>query len=181
MKVWTIVLVTCIGCIRAPAVSIVDRRTSLEIQAAGEYRALENDLIQAGLSPAPAMITRGEIETITTTRTSFDEVVEAYQAIQLDSEIIDSLLIRRCIGEGLDGLLVETPSTCVGDTTAFGPLVERVNRNRRQMWRFLAQLKPDVSEEAIRRAWRETHLSTVVCNGQVQQADGSWGVKECAD
>lgn len=177
---------TCVmafACVRPPTVVLVDRKTALEEQAASEYHS-EDALVQANLSPRPVLMTRGQIEASGEVgASSFDIVVSRYQSLRLEQPMVDALLVRRCIGEGVDGLLVQTLETCLGevDASVIGPLVQRVNRDRRQLWAFMASRTPGVSEEVIRRSWRDKHLLLVVCGGQVQEADGTWGVKKCED
>src|SRR5262245_59526793 len=49
------------GCVSAPAVGIVDRKTALEQQASGSFRGLEEELEQAGLAPRPAPLTAAQL------------------------------------------------------------------------------------------------------------------------
>ncbi len=172
-----------VACVRPPTVVLVDRKTALEEQAAGEHPDQERALVQSGLSPRPLAMTRGQIEAAGAggASSSFDVVVQVYQSLRTDQPLVDALLVRRCIGEGLDGLLAQTRETCVGevDPSVVGPLVQRVNRDRRQLWAYMLARSPGASEEDIRRSWREKHLPLVVCGAQVQQADGTWGVRSC--
>ncbi len=172
--------VVAVACVRPPAVVLVDRKTALEEQAAGEYPDQERALEQAGLSPRPLLMTRGQIEAAGSS-SSFETVVRTYQSLRTDQPMVDALLVRRCLGEGLDGLLAQTRETCAGevDPSVLGPLVQRVNRDRRQLWAFMMSRSGGATEEDVRRSWREKHLLMVVCGGQVQQADGTWGVKRC--
>jgi len=178
-----LVPVAIASCVRAPNVTVVDRRTALELQAGGEHRALEMDLRQAGLKPGAAPLTRAEIEAagLDTSASPVDEFARIYGSTRSDAEQIDSLLVRRCVGEGLEGLLVETPATCTGDEDpgAAGPVVARANRDRRQLWSWMARVKPGLVEEEVRREWRRVHLAEVVCGGQVQGENGVWEVKKC--
>lgn len=175
--------VLAVSCVRPPTVVVVDRKTALEEQAAGEHPETERRLAQSALSPRPLLMTRGQIEAAGpgASQSSFDVVVRTYQSLRTDQPLVDALLVRRCIGEGLDGLLVQTRETCVGevDPAVLGALVQRVNRDRRQLWAFMLSRAPGATEEQVRASWREKHLPLVVCGGQVQQADGTWGVKRC--
>jgi hypothetical protein len=58
-------------------------------------------------------------------------------------------------------------------------MVERMNRNRRQLWTWLGERVPGRSPEQVLATWREVHLEGVICGGQVQKTDGSWDVKRC--
>lgn len=180
---WFWVIVGMSACVRPPTVVLVDRKTALEEMAAGEYPDLERPLAQSGLSPRPLPMTRGQIEAAGAgpTSSSFDLVVQTYQSLRNDQPLVDALLVRRCVGEGLDGLLVQTRETCVGevDPSVLGPLVQRVNRDRRQLWAYMLSRAQGATEEQVRDSWREKHFPLIVCGGQVQQADGTWGVKPC--
>ncbi len=180
--VWGLAVSAAVACVRPPTVVLVDRKTALEEQAAGEYPDRERALAQSGLSPRPLLMTRGQIEAAGSS-SSFETVVRAYQSLRSDQPLVDALLVRRCLGEGLDGLLVQTRKTCGGevDPSVIGPLVQRVNRERRQLWAYMLSRSQGATEEDVRRSWREKHLLLVVCGGQVQHADGTWGVKRCAE
>lgn len=170
------------GCVTAPDLVIVDRKTALEEQASGSFRGLEDELEQAGITPRPAPYTRAQLAEGGVTGTGLGGPgSEAADQAAGDAAQIDQLLIRRCAGEALDGTLVETLVTCTGsaDAARIGHLLERENRNRRQAWTYLATKRPRASPAEIRRAWREVHLRGVVCDGQVQRDDGSWEAKRC--
>jgi len=176
-------LAACLtGCISAPAVVIVDRRTALEQQASGSFRGLEEELEQAGLSPRPTPLTPAQLGAAGVRR----DGLEAADADDETSDAVrsDALLIKRCLGEALDGTLVLTLDPCTGtlDVPAVDRLVERVNRNRRQLWRWLAgreRDRPHRTDEEVRAAWRQVHLAGLPCGGQVQVAGGGWEVKKC--
>ncbi len=170
-----------LACVRPPTVVLVDRKTALEEQAAAEMPEEERALLQAGLSPRPLPLTRSQVEAAGVGGTSFEAVVQAYQSLRTDQPLVDALLVRRCLGEGMDGLLVQTPDTCVGevDPSVIGPLVQRVNRERRQVWAYMLSRAQGATEDEVRRSWRERHFPLIVCGGQVQGADGTWGVKRC--
>lgn len=162
---------------------VVDRQTAFEELATGEHLAAEAQATQVALSPRPVPFTRGQIEAQSGGETSFDVVVRTYQSLRLDQPIIDALLVRRCIGEALDGFLVITLETCTGEAApeAIGPIVQRVNRERRQLWAFMQARAKGVSEEQVRASWREKHLKMVVCGAQIQMPDGTWGIKKCEE
>jgi hypothetical protein len=171
------------GCIAAPDVVLLDQRTALEMQAAGEYRALENDLLQAGISPKPEDITRKQLEAghADLAESSLGEVVRIYSAVQTDAAWIDEMLVAGCIGEGLDGLLVQTPEECTQEveTGEIARIVGRANLHRRQIWQLVGKQRPRATEEQIRSVWREVHLKRVVCQGRVEVAEGVWEKKKC--
>ena len=183
------------GCITAPAVVIVDRRTALEQQASGSFRGLEEELEQAGLAPRPAPLTPAQLGASGVRR----EGLEATDSDDETSDAVrtDALLIKRCLGEALDGTLVLTLDPCTGtlDVPSVDRLVERVNRNRRQLWRWLvAQTRGQGRDQArdrgrgqarektddeVRAAWRQIHLAGLVCGGAYQVAGGAWEIKKC--
>ena len=179
-----IATIAAAGCIRAPAVVIVDRKTALEQQASGSFRGLEEELEQAGISPRPATLTAAQLGEAGVRREGLeatDEDDESNDAVRTDA-----LLIKRCIGEGLDGALVLTLDPCTGtlDVPLVGRLIERVNRERRQLWRWLAGQsrkgrETPATDEEVRAAWRKVHLSGLVCGGQYQIPGGTWEVKRC--
>jgi hypothetical protein len=185
MKAFCVCLVLLMvqGCITAPDVVLLDQRTALEMQAAGEYRALENDLLQAGISPKAEDITREQLEAghADLAESSLGEVVRIYSAVQTDAAWIDEMLVAGCIGEGLTGLLVQTPEGCTQDvdTGQMAKVVGRANLHRRQIWQVIGKQRPKATEEQIRSAWREVHLKRVVCQGRIEVAEGSWEKKKC--
>jgi hypothetical protein len=167
------------GCIRAPAVVIVDRKTAVEQQASGSFRGLEEELEQAGLLPRPAPLTAAQLGAAGIHR---DDLEAADQGDGGDDAVrADALLVRRCLGEALDGTLVLTLEPCTGtlDVPQVNRLIERVNRERRQLWRWLAERAPGRSADEVRAAWREIHLGGMVCGGQLQVAGGGWEIKRC--
>jgi hypothetical protein len=178
-----LVLLAVQGCITAPDVVLLDQRTALEMQAAGEYRALENDLQQAGISPKAENITREQLEAghADLAESSLGEVVRIYSAVQTDAAWIDEMLVAGCIGEGLDGLLTQTPEGCTQDvdTGQMARIVGRANLHRRQIWQVIGKQRPKATEDQIRSAWREVHLKRVVCQGRIEVAEGAWEKKKC--
>ncbi len=169
------------GCVKAPdTVYLVDRKTVLEHQAGGELTALENDLNDSAIQPRCEPFTPGELEAAGVS-SGVLTVASLYAVTRSDSDRIDDLLVRRCIGEAADGLLEETPATCAGtvDEEALTRLVQRENRNRRQVWAYIQRQRPGVGEEEVRKVWRKNHLLQVVCGGQIQRDDGTWTIKRC--
>lgn len=171
------------ACISAPDVVMLDRKTVLEEQASGELLPLANALREAAIVPKGVPFTRGQLEEagVDLSHDALGQLVQLQHPPQSELEYLDSLLVRRCIGEARSGLLVETPETCSGDQTAIrtSAAIQRVNRSRKQLWRYLYERKPAERQETIRRLWRQRHLSTVVCGGQIQDDDGHWSVKAC--
>lgn len=168
------------GCIRAPDLVIVDHKTALEEQAGGSYRGLAEDLDGAAVSPRPAPFTRGELESAGVAARP-GEVLAENELTVSDVDQIDRLLVRRCLGEKLNGTLAVTPQSCTErrDAAEVSALVERANRTRWQVWRMLQERHPGAKPDEVRRAWRNAHMSAVICGAQVENADGTWGVKKC--
>ncbi len=166
----------CSGCIKAPDIVLVDRATALEQQAAGSFQSLEDDLVQVGIAPKPTPYSPEQLAAAGIAKPPLTEEAEPS-----DAERVDALLKGRCIGESLDGTLVDTHATCANaeDRGAVIALVDRTNRDRAQIWRWLAGQRPKAKPEEVRRAWREVHLKQVICGGQVQTSDGKWGEKRC--
>jgi hypothetical protein len=170
------------ACVRAPSVVIVDRKTALEQQAAGSFRGLEEELARAGQSPRPTPLTS---EQLAAAGVADDE--DAREAA-LEDEVpgndalrTDGLLVQRCIGEALDGTLVLTIDPCTGtiDVPEVNRLIERVNRERRQLWRWLEEHAGGKSALEVRAAWREIHLAGLICGAQLQRAGTTWEIKAC--
>lgn len=173
------VLVLCLACaaacVRAPEIVLVDRATALEQQAGGSFEELERKLVRTGVSPRPVPLTPDELEALGMNARSVDAKDRS------DAETVDALLRQRCVGEGKEGLLVDTEESCRGapDKTELRAVVERVNRSRLQLWRWLHERSPKTPKDEIRRRWTGLHAEGVVCGGWVQRADGSWGEKAC--
>lgn len=164
------------GCIRAPEIVMVDRATALEEQAAGSFKDVERRLARAGMSPTPVPLTPNQLEELGIQPTPLVENMGKTQA-----DRVDELLRRHCVGEGKDGLLVDTRSQCrAGRLSADdAALVDRVNRSRVQLWQWMRTVRPGVPDESVRRSWQQVHAEGVVCGGWVESADGSWGEKKC--
>src|SRR6187549_842060 len=119
LPVSMLVLAALTSCV-APNVVVVDQKTALEQQAAGGYPALENDLEQAGMSPAPESFAKEELAAgrERTGSGPLGELAELYAKTESDADAIDRLLLQRCIGEARSGLLEPRPNDCVGATDA---------------------------------------------------------------
>jgi hypothetical protein len=162
------------GCIKAPEIVVLDRATALEREAAGSFPRLELELERAGTAARPSAITRTQLEAAGHPRPVVEEMESS------DAERIDALLKISCVGEALDGTLTETRDRCtVKEVPHLGSLLERANRDRAQIWEWLRRERPERSLVEVRRAWRATHLTAVVCGGQVQRDDGGWEAKKC--
>ena len=169
-----------VGCIKAPDVIIVDRYTALEVQASGNYAPLEDELQDEGLALEPENYTSDQIAP------SADEeenssLGEVYRGVISRTDRIDALRRRKCVGESIEGLLVQLEEDCKGrvDEQDIANLLERENRNRRQVWHFIEEQNPDAPPEDIRQAWRVDYLKTLPCGSPVQQSETNWGIREC--
>jgi hypothetical protein len=164
------------GCIKAPDIVLVDRATALEQQAAGSWVPLEKELTSAGMAPRPTPYAQAQLE-----QAGIKPQPLADEAELADADRIDALLKQRCIGEAIDGTLTDTHDVCgvTEDLPATLQLVDRANRDRAQIWKWLRGERPKASDEDVRRAWREAHLKLVVCGGWVERAGGQWEAKTC--
>jgi hypothetical protein len=174
MKRLVVAALALSGCIRAPEIVVIDRATALEREAAGSFPHLDLELQKAGTTPRPAVLTREQLEAAGHPRPVIEELTPS------DAERVDALLRSRCIGEALDGTLLETRDRCaVKEVPHLASLVERVNRDRLQIWEWLRAARPERTMQEVRRAWREVHLRAVICGGQVQCSNGEWEPKKC--
>jgi len=168
------------GCV-SPTVVVVDQKTALERQAAGDYPPLENELEQAGMAPSPEPFAREELaeRSDQSGEGVLGELGELYASGETDADLLDRLLLQKCIGEAENGLLVPRPSDCVGgaDATELARVIGRENLHRRQLWELLARERGTSSNE-VQRLWRGHHLEQVVCGGLVETTDG-WEPKPC--
>jgi hypothetical protein len=168
------------GCV-SPTVVVVDQKTALEQQAAGDYPPLENELEQAGLAPSPEPFTREELAAgrARSGNGVLGELGELYARAETDADVIDRLLLQKCIGEAESGLLVPRPSDCVGaaDATELARVIGRENLHRRQLWELLARERR-ASPEQVRVLWRAQHLEQVLCGSLLETASG-WEPKSC--
>ncbi len=100
---------------------------------------------------------------------------------QSEADRVDGLLRQHCLGEGKHGLLVDTHDDCIGasDRVVAIMFVDRTNRARLQLWRWLAAQRPELSADAVREKWREAHTRGVVCRGWLQADDDTWAAKKC--
>lgn len=178
-----IALACPLGCIRAPDVVIVDRRTALEEQIAGRHPLLVDELNQTAVRPGPQPYTSADLTGAGWRADQGADGVldDAYRDLESDAERVDRWLTARCVGEARSGLLAPTPRQCNSDVDGeqVNRVLEQVNRARRQIWLYLGRKQPKADADAVRLAWRRAHLRGVVCGAPVQQNNGEWEVKTC--
>jgi hypothetical protein len=164
------------SCFKPPEIVMVDRATALEQQASGSFDDLERQLDRAGIEPRPVPLTEEQLAALGIRPPPLVD-----ESDLTDADRLDGLLAQHCLGEGKDGLVVETRDACKGgaDAAEVQTLLERMNRARRQLWRWMHEQRPDIAEKELVRGWRENHLRNTVCGGWVEGADGKWQVKAC--
>jgi hypothetical protein len=164
------------GCVKPPEIVMVDRATALEQQASGSFDELERELDRAGIEPHPVSLTPEQLEALGVRPAPLVDESEL-----TDADRVDGLLAQHCVGEGKDGMLVDTPDACRGaaDDEEVATLLARVNRARQELWRWMHQQRPDVAQPDLQRSWRENHLRNVVCDGWIEGSDGTWQAKSC--
>lgn len=164
------------GCFKAPEIVVVDRATALELQAAGSFDELERKLDSAGIEPRPVPLTPAELEALGIRRAPLADDTHL-----TDTDRLDGLLVQHCVGEGKDGLIVDTRDACRGaaDAQEVEALIDRVNRARRQLWRWMHEQRSSESTDELQRAWREAHVRNVVCDAWIEGNDGKWQGKTC--
>jgi uncharacterized protein YdbL (DUF1318 family) len=164
------------GCFKPPEIVMVDRATALEQQASGSFDDLERKLDRAGIEPRPVPLTPDQLEAL-----GIRPAPLVDESDLTDADRLDGLLAQHCVGEGKDGLVVDTHDACKGaaDPTEAQTLLERVNTARRQIWRWMHEQRADVSEADLQRAWRDRHVQGVVCGAWIEGRDGKWAGKSC--
>jgi hypothetical protein len=164
------------GCFKPPEIVMVDRATALEQQASGSFDELERKLDRAGIEPRPVPLTPDQLEAL-----GIRPAPLVDESDLTDADRLDGLLAQHCLGEGKDGLVVDTHDACKGaaDPEEARTLLERVNRARRQLWQWMHEQRPDVAATELQRAWREGHARNVVCGGWMEGGDGKWQGKSC--
>ena len=164
------------ACFKPPEIVMVDRATALEQQASGSFDDLERNLDRAALEPRPVPLTPEQLEAL-----GIRPAPLVDESDLTDADRLDGLLAQHCVGEGKDGLIVDTRDTCKGaaDAEEVQTLVERVNRARRQLWRWMHEQRADISEAELQRAWRDNHVRNVICGGWIEGSDGKWQGKSC--
>jgi hypothetical protein len=165
-----------LGCIKPPAIVLVDRATALEQQAAGSFPDLERKLMRNGITAQPVPLTPDQLQALGIRQPPLLDNVGLTEADQ-----VDALLQQRCIGEARDGTLMDTHESCRGaaDREAALSLIQRVNLARQQLWRYLQARQPQTPPADLRRTWRQAHYRGVICGGWVQKDDGTWEAKPC--
>jgi hypothetical protein len=176
MKIWIAVTACLCGCIKAPEIVMVDRATALEQQASGSFDELERELSVGAVGARSLPLTPNQLEALGIMPSPIVDQTELTEPDRLDA-----LLVQRCVGEGMDGLLVDTHDDCIGaaDRNLALALIDRTNRARVQLWQWMQKERPEQSVDALRAKWREQHARGVVCRGWVQRTDGTWGPKAC--
>jgi hypothetical protein len=179
---WVLALVGAFsvhGCIKAPPIAVVDNRTALEIQAAGEYPVLEFETTDAALEPGPTPASAKEIASKSGLAAAGQDL-DVFIVSESQALFIDSMLILGCLGEGENGLLEYTPNRCSEDVEVSELLraASRNNLHRRQIWQYLASKRENGSIQAATKAWRSVHLEQVRCGTWIEQ-DGTWTQKAC--
>ena len=178
-----VALGVCSACVKAPDIVLTDQKTAFERQAAGDFRALENDLHQVNIAPKGEDITREAIEASNpeSGESTLGEVAQLYSVAQTDADWIDRMLVLGCIGEASDGLLQARVEACKRDldSARLARVVERANLHRRQLWQIIARQEKAASPEDIRKSWRAVHLQRVVCGALVESDGGAWEKKAC--
>jgi uncharacterized protein YdbL (DUF1318 family) len=172
----TLALLALPACFKPPEIVMVDRATALEQQAAGSFDDLERKLDRAAIEPRPAPFTPEQLEALGIRQAPLVDSTEL-----TDADRLDALLEQHCLGEGNDGLIADTRDACKGaaDAEEVQTLLERVNRARRQLWRWMHEQRADVGADDLRRTWQEAHVRNVVCGGWLQGRDGKWQAKSC--
>jgi hypothetical protein len=174
LAIATVALLT--GCFKPPEIVMVDRATALEQQASGSFDDIELKLDRAAVEPRPVPLTTEQLAALGIRPTPLVD-----ESDTTDADRLDGLLAQHCTGEGRDGLLADTRDACQGavDAEEVQTLVERVNRARRQLWRWMHAQRADVSEAELQRTWHTNHLRNVVCGAWIESDDGKWSSKPC--
>jgi hypothetical protein len=164
------------GCVKAPEIVVVDRATALERQAGGSFADVEQALAQRAVDPGAEALTPDQLEAL---GIKPEPIVDHTE--QTEADHVDSLLRQHCLGEGKHGLLVDTHDDCIGasDRVIAIALVDRTNRARLQLFRWLGAQRPELSADTVRAEWREAHVHGVVCRAWLQAEDGTWAAKKC--
>lgn len=179
MKRW---LCTCaiglwsMGCVKAPALVVVDRATVLEQQAGGSFEQIEKKLAAEAIALRPVALTPAQLATLGLKPTTLDDGAD-----ETDADRVDALLKQRCVGEGREGLLVDTREHCLGAANHAQTieLISKTNSARAQLFRWMHAQRPEVPIDELRRSWREQHARGVVCGSWQQRDDGTWEAKKC--
>ena len=155
---------------------MVDRATALEQQASGSFDDLERKLDRAGIEPRPVPLTPEQLEALGIRPAPLVDESEL-----TDADRLDGLLVQHCVGEGKrrPGRRHARRLQGAADAEEVQTLLERVNRARRQLWRWMHEQRSDVSARRPAPRWREDHVRNVVCGGWIEGGDGKWQGKSC--
>lgn len=170
------------GCVKAPnTVYMVDAQTALEQQASSPFTQLERSLDLTLTAPTFQPYAAADVEKSQQSSEEVTRLSSIYSVHLEESARVDLLLVRQCLGEGLDGLLQVRSETCQGnpDAQELVRIAQRVNRNRRQLWAWLKRERPQASEADIIKTWRRVQLEEVVCGTLIQQENGEWVPRKC--
>lgn len=167
------------GCIKTDPIAVVDNRTALEIQAAGEYPVLQFEGADAALQPGPSPASAKEMVSKSGLAAAGSEL-DLFTVSETQARFIDTMLLLGCLGEAEEGLLEYTPDRCEGDVEVSELLraASRNNLHRRQVWEYLASKRADGSVEKAKTAWRAVHLEHARCGTWIEQG-GTWTQKAC--
>jgi uncharacterized protein YdbL (DUF1318 family) len=155
---------------------MVDRATALEQQASGSFDELERRLDRAAIEPRPVPLTPEQLQALGIRPPPLVD-----ESDLTDADRLDGLLAQHCVGEGKEGLLVDTREACKGaaDPEEAQTLVERVNHARQQLWRWMHDQRADVPESELQRSWHASHVRNVACGAWLEGSDGKWQAKTC--
>jgi hypothetical protein len=170
-----VAILATVGCFKPPEIVMVDRATALEQEAAGSFDEVARKLDRSGIEPRPVPLTPEQLEALGL------RAAPAGGSDVTDADRLDGLLVQHCVGEGGDGLVVDTRDACQGaaDPDEVQGIVERVNRARRQLWRWMHEQRTDARADDLRKSWHQAHLLGVVCGGWIEGDDGKWQGKAC--
>src|SRR4051812_10168992 len=119
---WLIVFAPCVlaGCVKAPEIVMVDRAAALEHEASGSF---DEPLDHSVHAPDPVALTPGQLQALGIQPA---QLVDASELT--DADRLDGFLIQHCLGEGKDGLVVDTHDACQGaaDADQLAALATRV-------------------------------------------------------
>jgi len=169
-------LLAAAACVSAPEIVVTDRATALEQQASGSFDTLTTRLTRTGIVPRPVPLTPEELQAL-----GIQTTAPAGPSGSTDADRVDDLLRLHCIGEGKDGLLADTYRSCRGrsDRAERTDLVDRVNRARLQLWRWMSAERKEASPQQVQQAWQRIHAAGVICGAWIQRDDGTWEEKKC--
>jgi hypothetical protein len=171
----TLALLTT-ACVNTGEIVMTDRATALEQQASGSFDELERRLDRAAIEPRPVPLTTEQLQALGVRPASLVD-----ESDLTDADRMDGLLAQHCVGEGKEGLLVDTHDACKGaaDQVEADALIDRINRARRQLWHWMHDQHGETPEADLQRSWHQHHVQGVVCGGWIEGEDGKWQAKGC--